>query len=58
MKVYNVYNKIYGENSYEKDLDNFSKSLEMDGRKTYDMNFAPEMSSPESMSNLDKLTTD
>ena len=58
MKVYNVYNKIYGENSYEKDLDNFSKSLEMYGRKTYDMNFAPEMSSPESMSNLDKLTTD
>jgi len=45
-------------NSYEKDLDNFSKSLEMYGRKTYDMNFAPEMSSPESMSNLDKLTTD
>ena len=58
MKVYKKYNKIYGEDSYEKDLENFSKSLEMYGRRTYDMEFAPEMSSPENMSKLDKLTTD
>ena len=58
MKVYKEYNKIYGDDSYEKELENFSKSLEMYGRRTYDMKFAPEMSSPEDMSKLDKLNTD
>ena len=58
MKVYKEYNKIYGQDSYEKNLENFSKSLEIYGRRTYDMEFAPEMSSPENMSKLYKLTTD
>jgi hypothetical protein len=55
-KVYNTYNKLNGEGSYDKDISNFGKSLEMYGRRTYTMTFMPELSSPEVMS-IDKLYT-
>jgi len=54
-KVYDKYNELFGENSYETDIASFSESLEIYGRKVYNMEFLPEMSSPEKMSKLDKL---
>jgi hypothetical protein len=57
-KVYDKYEELNGEGSYDKDISNFNKSLEIYGRRTYNMSFLPELSSPENMSNLDKLTTD
>ncbi len=42
--------------SYDKDISNYAKSLEMYGRNTYTMTFMPEMSSPEVMS-IDNLYT-
>ena len=55
-KVYNKYNELNGEGSYDKDISNYAKSLEMYGRSTYTMTFMPEMSSPEVMS-IDNLYT-
>ena len=55
-KVYNKYNELNGEGSYDKDISNFAGSLEMYGRSTYTMTFMPELSSPEVMS-IDKLYT-
>ena len=55
-KVYDKYNEINGEESYEKDISEFGSSLEMYGRSTYTMTFMPEMSSPEVMS-IDNLYT-
>ena len=55
--VYAKYNEMNGEGSYEKDVSNFSASLEMYGRRIYNMSFQPELSSPEKMSKLDKLYT-
>ena len=49
-KVYDKYNELNGEESYEKDISEFGGSLEMYGRTTYTMTFMPEMSSPEVMS--------
>jgi len=49
-KVYDKYNELNGEESYEKDISEFGSSLEMYGRTTYTMTFMPEMSSPEVMS--------
>jgi len=57
-KVYTKYNEMNGEGSYEKDVSNFSASLEMYGRRTYNMSLMPKLSSPEKMSKLDKLYTD
>ena len=50
------YNELNGEDSYDKDISNYAKSLEMYGRNTYTMTFMPEMSSPEVMS-IDNLYT-
>ena len=55
LKVYDKYNEIFGENSYETDINSFSESLEMYGRRVYNMEFLPDLSSPEKMSKLDKL---
>ena len=55
-KVYNKYNELNGDGSYDKDISNFAGSLEMYGRSTYTMTFMPELSSPEVMS-IDKLYT-
>jgi hypothetical protein len=55
-KVYNKYNELNGEGSYDKDINNYAKSLEMYGRSTYTMTFMPEMSSPEVLS-IDNLYT-
>ena len=57
-KVYEKYNELFGENSYETDIDSFSESLEMYGRRVFNMEFIPNLSSPEKMSNLDKLYND
>ena len=54
--VYNKYNELNGDGSYDKDISNFAGSLEMYGRSTYTMTFMPELSSPEVMS-IDKLYT-
>lgn len=57
-KVYDKYNEMFGENSYETDINSFSESLEMYGRRVYNMEFLPDLSSPEKMSKLDKLYND
>ena len=54
-KVYDKYNELFGENSYETDINSFGESLEMYGRRVYNMEFLPNLSSPEKMSKLDKL---
>ena len=46
---------LFGENSYETDINSFGESLEMYGRRVYNMEFLPNLSSPEKMSKLDKL---
>ena len=57
MKVVEKYNEIFGEDTFEVDIQTFEKSLEMYGRNSYCMSFQSEMSSPEYMSSLEELNT-
>ena len=56
-KVYEKYNELFGDKAYDEDIKDFESSLEMYGRSSYEMTFLPELSSPQSMSSLEKLDT-